>query len=56
MPIKYMRCHGCGGRGWVEVRSTKGAEAVSCPVCHGKGYLDYDPRRGKVPADERCWL
>jgi len=47
---KYTICHGCGGRGWVEV----GGRAQICPVCGGSGVVPSDPRRRQVE-EEKGW-
>ncbi|HHV39721.1 MAG TPA: hypothetical protein GXX70_09615 [Tepidimicrobium sp.] len=43
-----LKCHGCDGKGWVEVASG----AVLCPVCQGAGELSSHigvPQVGDVP-------
>jgi hypothetical protein len=30
-----MKCHGCDGKGWVEIKTG----AVKCPICEGSGEL-----------------
>ena len=41
---KFEICHGCGGKGWVEVDG----RAQICPVCGGSGVVPSDPRRKHV--------
>jgi len=50
----HVSCHGCGGKGWVEVGGTK---AVICPVCDGSG-LPYGPSLPTPyqPMREQMWV